>query len=179
MVTLGLRPAARALGISHVRLLAYVKEKRVPRNADGTFDVEAVRAAIVKSDPGFGSKILGTASPNIGKPSAAATSRPERAASVESGEFVDNLTDIRIKRETLKAQLDAFQVAVKEGALIWADDAERAWSQHIQAQKARVMLAISIIAPKVAPLMTTEDCQIVLERELRTLLVDLGNYKAA
>ena len=48
----GLRKAARQLGISHSYLARKAKAKEVPRNADGTFDVEAVaRVLKATTDP--------------------------------------------------------------------------------------------------------------------------------
>jgi hypothetical protein len=48
----GLREAARQLGISHPYLAKLAREKRVPRNKNGTFNVEAVRAKMAAiTDP--------------------------------------------------------------------------------------------------------------------------------
>lgn len=46
---LGLRPAARELGISHVALLKAATTGRVKRLSDGTFDVEACRADLAQN----------------------------------------------------------------------------------------------------------------------------------
>lgn len=49
---LGPRAAGRALGVAHSYLCRLAKEKRIPRNEDGTFDVEAVRARLARiTDP--------------------------------------------------------------------------------------------------------------------------------
>jgi hypothetical protein len=42
----GLRETARQIGKSHAYLSRMAKARRVPRNPDGTFDVEAVRKAL-------------------------------------------------------------------------------------------------------------------------------------
>ena len=50
---LGLRAAAKSLGISHVALLKAKKAGRVTAGADGSFDVEVCRAELAKnSNPG-------------------------------------------------------------------------------------------------------------------------------
>jgi len=54
------RACARALGISHTRLAALFREGRLPRNADRTFNLAAVRRAFEWSrDPAQYSKISG------------------------------------------------------------------------------------------------------------------------
>jgi hypothetical protein len=46
ITTLGLRAAARAIGVSHVALLKAETDGRVPKRVNGLFDVEACRAAM-------------------------------------------------------------------------------------------------------------------------------------
>lgn len=53
----GLRATARAVGIDHAQLKRLADNGQVPRNADGSFDLEAVRSAIVSNvDPAFSRK---------------------------------------------------------------------------------------------------------------------------
>ena len=57
MAPFGLRATARALGVDHAHLKRLADTKQVPRNADGTFDVEAARVAMKRNvDPAFSRK---------------------------------------------------------------------------------------------------------------------------
>jgi hypothetical protein len=53
MPTLGLRAAARQLGISHVGLLKAESTGRVPKRVNGLFDIDACRKALGRQPMGL------------------------------------------------------------------------------------------------------------------------------
>src|SRR5690242_18019478 len=125
VTALGLRACARELGITHGRLAALVRERRVPRNADGSFDVEAVRAAFEASkDPAHRSKISPPFLASSPRPEPEAEKEPEAEVAAEaklppmSDTASSGFNEVRTKHETVKLRLAEIELAQRHGRLI-------------------------------------------------------------
>ena len=111
-MNLGLRAAADKLGISHAALLKAAKGGRVTRNADGTFDVEACRAALkLNTDPVKREKEQRARAKRRQEPPAARPAAPDRDYRAEElpesqsqAEAARQREWIRVERERLNLE---------------------------------------------------------------------------
>lgn len=110
-VNLGLRAAAKCLGVSHVALKKAADAGRVDRNPDGTFDVERVRRQL-------------TANSHPAKQRAGRSQRKAPDAEPEAGKLSYN--ELLCERERVRLEKDKLDLAKRKGALV-EKDAVNAW----------------------------------------------------
>jgi hypothetical protein len=168
-MTLGLRAAAKQLGISHVRLLTLWQEGRIPRNADKSFDLDAVRAAFGASkDPGQPGKIKTPQAEPEGVPQAIGM------PSADAGFY-----KIRTALHAVKLRASKMDLAEREGELVRASEVLREWERFIAACKNRLLLLPAKLAPRVAGMTNATDCHVLMDREIRDALMELSGYTPA
>jgi len=115
---ISLTACAVEIGISPPRLMSLVKEGRVPKNPDGSFDPIAVKAAFeANRDPAQASKIS-----------------PE--AEAPSGR---SLAGIRTDREEIKLRRERLELDLEEGRLVRADRMQHGVGGMIVAAKNRLL----------------------------------------
>ncbi|MFZ1057694.1 MAG: hypothetical protein WAP47_00740 [Candidatus Rokuibacteriota bacterium] len=128
---ISLRELARRLGRSAPTLGELAKKGKIPRNADGTYNEEAVRAAYVRnSDPAQRKALkrkVGEAVPEAVPPPIVTLDEAREAVSLirrvlsEEGRELDgplSYDDIRSAETILKARKHAQEIAVAETELI-------------------------------------------------------------
>jgi hypothetical protein len=124
---LGLRACARELGISHVALKKHADKGHVRRNADGSFDLAAVRSDLRQNVPNSVASTPLVASQAGGAPDF--TPRSDTAPAAGS------LTEFRTKREFLKLQREALDFQERRGDLIKAADVRAAQAERATAER--------------------------------------------
>lgn len=189
-MTLGLRACAKELSISHVRLLALAKEKRVPRNEDGSFDVEAVRAAFERTkDPAQRSRMnqpstapIVNASPEPPVPALAEPAKldlfeePAPVHTSATAEAPDEgFNAVRTQHERVKLQLAEIELGQRHRRLVPVEDVERQ-ARETGRQVREGMLAIP---DRVASLVAAENdagkVHDILAGEIRKALVAVSD----
>ena len=128
---LSLRAAAKQLGMSHPGLKKAFDKGRVPREADGSFDVEKCKAALA-------------ANTNLKKQRSAAAQkkRPADASGqiepAESGDGTISYSEAVRIHELLKIRERKLALDLKEGLLIPVADAEKEFSAVVSAARNRL-----------------------------------------
>ncbi len=154
---LNTRATAKELGISWQRLAALVKEGRVPRNADKTFDLVSVRAAFERDrDPTQSSRI------------AAEQSAP-------TGERGFN--EVRTEHEEVKLKLAKIELDLTEGRLVQSDRVMLTVGGMIIAAKTRLLAMGNDLADELA----TESDPVIIRSTLsdkhHDILSELSKWK--
>ncbi len=191
---LGLRACAKVLGISHGRLAALVSEKRVPRNTDGSFDVEAVRAAFERTkDPAQRSRMKGSAgsvpemqartnedAPVVAAPPAVSPVQADTLELVEPQEPEELPVDagynaVKTQHERVRLQLAEIELAQRHRRLIAVEDVEKQ-ARETAHQVREGMLAIP---DRVASLVAAENdagkVHDILAGEIRKALIAVSD----
>lgn len=163
---LGLRAAAKALGISHPALLKATKAGRVTAK-NGRYNVEECRLALA-------------ANTNPVK-SASARKQKRPATSPESSAPAgDSLAEATRRKENALARLRELELAEREGKLVSIDDIEMVWSKLIATCRARLLALPSRVATELAAETSAQRCQEIVRRELYDALAELSqsDFKA-
>lgn len=172
MANLGLRPCARELGISHVRLLALWKEGRVPRNADGSFDLVAVSAAFEKSmDPSQASKIHPVRSEAV-TPEISRIGLPQQDDDPGFNKIRTALHAVKLK----EARLD---LAEREQTLVPVEIIKRHVGNLVVSAKMRLLAMGNKLAPQLASETDPVVCQALIDAEVHEALAEISQWRPA
>lgn len=162
---LGLRAAAARLGMSHAGLKKAADKGRVPREADGSFDLEKCQAALAQNT-------------NFKKQKAAAAQKKGPLSVMEPPPSEGSVSYSEACRlhELVKIEERQLALDIKKGLLLPADDVLREWSDKISSARNRLLL----IGAKCAPQLGITDVrkrQAIIDREIREALSSLGGQE--
>lgn len=175
---------ARALGITDVRLYNLHRDGRIPRNEDGSWHLDKVRAACTETlDKRQGSKVLNTASPYSGKaaPATAASQPPDTPLEVTgdpddythpNGEL--NFNKIRTKHELLKLKTTELELSEREGTLVDSERVKHEWGAMVLSVQSRFLLLPAKLAPRLAVITDVREIQAAIDKEVRLALTELS-----
>ncbi len=167
---LSLRAAAKQLGMTHPGLKKAFEKGRVPRESDGTFDVEKCKAALA-------------ANTNLKKQRAAAAQKKGPAAAsgqispAESADGSVSYSEACRLHELLKIRERELALKVKEGLMIPVADAEREMGSLVSAARNKFLLVGAKCAPLVAVNLDIRMCQVIIDREIREVLSSLSDQE--
>jgi hypothetical protein len=172
MTGAGLRETARALGISHVRLLALARQGKAPRHPDGSFDVAKVRAALADTlDPNQASRVKAA-------PAAAAPTKPA-ATAVRGNSMTGDLTYVaaRTKHEIAKAEKAALEAALLRGLLVKNEDVKAVVGKMISTVRQKFLTIGHKLAPALAVETDTLTCQALIDDAVNEALQELTEWR--
>ena len=176
--TISTVPLAAALGISRQRVNELARKGKIPREADGKWDLAKVQKALGRNldihqkAPSLGQ---GPAGP---PPDRRASRSVEVRPSEDGGEPGQvSLAEAQLKHELAKTAKTELEVDRLKGILINAQEAAHVWGEMIVAARNRALLIPSKVAPKVAVISDVLGCQEILDREMRSFLTELSEYR--
>jgi hypothetical protein len=166
---LGLRACARELGISHVALKKHADRGHVRRNADGSFDLAAVRSDLRQNVP---NSVAST--PLVANQAGGAPDFPARS---DTAPAAGSLTEFRTKREFLKLQREALDFQERRGDLIPEADVRSAQAERATAEREAILNWPARIAAGLAVKFgaTERDMFAALDAEVRKFLEERSN----
>jgi len=178
----GVRATARALGITHPRLLVLVAQGKAPRLSDGRFDVEQVRRALATNldsrqkvkvklpeMPGNGGQAQATPAPPISRPGIGQESPSEaervRAQAEALGRQLrvpakgGTLLDMQIREKALKISREAVRLQRDVEALVAISEVE----PYIEAMNVRFRARCLAIPARLADRLANENQAAVVQ----------------
>lgn len=151
------KECAAALGISQPRLVALFNESRIPRNADKSWDIEAVRAAFINStDPAHPSKI----DKQLDLPGADA-----------------GFHEIRTEVLRVKLRQDQIDLKQREGGIIDRVETLADVGGMVVDAKGMLMGMANKLAPQLAVESDPVMCQSLIEDEIHSILKALTEWE--
>lgn len=166
------REIGKALGISHTAVNKAALRGRIPREADGTFDLEKVRASWDENANQLQrQRRMGSVSASF-----AQGLHPdfEPTAPVEIDEAKITMAEAQRREAVAKAKQRELDLMEREGKLLAAEDVEREWSSIVSAARNRLLLMAAKLAPRIAMVSDVRECQALIEKEVREALQKLS-----
>lgn len=169
---------AAALGISRQRVNELARKGKIPREADGKWNLEKVQKALGRNldihqkAPSLGQ---GPQAPPPGRRGGRSVTMPQSDDDADPGQV--SLAEAQLKHELAKTAKTELEVDRLKGILINAQEAAHVWGEMIVAARNRALLIPSKVAPKVAVVSDVLICQEILDRELRSFLTELSEYR--
>ncbi|MEP6962558.1 MAG: hypothetical protein ABI995_10790 [Acidobacteriota bacterium] len=170
---LGLRAAAKQLGISHVALKKAADTGRVTRGADGSFDVDQCRAEIAaKSHPGKQRAARSQQKQPSTLPETSADP-PAKPAGPDESLSYNQLVEAR---ERLKLERDRLDLAKRKGELV-EKDAVNAYIAGMILKARDIMLQIGPeLRDKLSKVSDPVKCEELVMVEIRRGLQEIAKY---
>ncbi len=176
--TISTKALAEALGISRQRVNQLEQKGKLKREPDGKWDLSRVREALGRNLD------IHQKSPALGQVSKSRRPgrREDRPGNVaRPGDVGDpeptSIAEAQLKHEIAKAARAEFEVAKLRGIMVDAYEAACEWGAHIVTVRNRALGIPSKIAPKVACVSDVLECQEILDREIRSFLSELSEYR--
>ncbi|OFV89539.1 MAG: hypothetical protein A3J75_05010 [Acidobacteria bacterium RBG_16_68_9] len=155
------RKVAAALGVSHPAVLKKAEQGKIPREKDGTFNLNEVRKAWVAStDPSRGRN--------------AVTGHPR---GLQNGDG-ERLLKIRENFEAARAALMALNVQQRRGELVSADEVKTAAFEEGRRVRDQVLAVPDRVSAVFAGMMDAEEIHAYLTAELAKALEELSGFKS-
>ena len=76
------------------------------------------------------------------------------------------------------AELRELQLRKLKGELLDREDVAKTWGAHIAAVKSRLLILPAMLGPKVAPITSALECQVLIDSEIRAVLTELADGEA-
>jgi hypothetical protein len=180
-MTIGTGKLAAEIGITRQRINELGRKGKIKREPDGNWDLAKVKAALGnnldthQAAPSLGEKPKAKNTGGRGSREITIPLDPDAAPAGEGGTI--SLAEAQLRHELAKATKTEFEVAKLKGTLIDAYEAAVEWGTMITSARNRALLIPSKIAPKVAATSDVVSCQEILDREIRSFLTELSEYR--
>lgn len=163
------REIGKALGVSHTAIGKAAKRGRIPRETDGTFDLEKVRAAWVPN-----------ADQHQRARSAKKPAKPETAAPRHSHgrTRVETLQEAQRRKESAQANIRELEYRKSIGELVETEAVKQEWAGVLSALRNQLLLMPAKLAPKLAVLSDIRQCHAVIDAEIKQALTQLSQGAA-
>lgn len=167
------RELGEALGVSHTAVNKAAKRGRIPREADGTFDLVKVKAVWEKNADQYQRQRGLKAKPAV-------TAKRHKSAAPPTGEGDGSdvsFFEAQRQREWIRVAKEELELDLKKGKLILAEDAESGWSRLVST----IQNGFLLLGAKVAPRLPGDprENQAIIDRAVKEILSELSNTKAA
>lgn len=170
---LSARAIAPHLGVSHTAINKAARRGRIPKEPDGSFDLEKVRVAwdsnvdVRQQQRGLAAKREKPAVPPPGDP-------PPPVRKIDPEPEPGTLAAIQIEQEKLKLQAARVKVAREEGGLVDAQDVARQIEARFAAERQALLAWPSRIAGELAAEFGVDDRTLrkALDVRVRTFLAE-------
>jgi hypothetical protein len=179
---LGLRAAAKELGISHVGLMKAERNGRVHKLPDGSFDVEACRKALEANSHPQKQKSARAQQRKLPPPVTAAAD-VEPAPDLEDDSELDegdgkglSYNEVLRRRELVRLFKDRLDLAVRKGELVRLGEIN-AWFAGALIRFRDILLAMpGELGDRVAQEIDPKKCRELMETEVKRALRELSEY---
>lgn len=165
------REIGLVLNVSHTAINKAARAGRIPKLADGSFDLKAVKKVWERN-----------ADQHQRQRGTAAKRRPVEAGPIVTvasaeGEAETGKTDFleaQRRREWLRVAKEELELDLKRGKLLAAEDVEKEWSSMVASARNRILLMAAKLAPKMAACADVRQCQAMIEKEIKEALKALS-----
>jgi hypothetical protein len=167
LTTVGL---AAALGISRQRVNELGRLRKISREKDGRWDLTKVRAELTLN-------LDSSQAPRVRvQPS---SSRDADGTEMIPGSSVHEVFNrARAAREVASAKIAQLDLRLREGELLVKAEVKEAWTQGANAFRNQLLLAPDRLAPKVAVCSDVRECRVLIEEEMRRILMIFSEAQA-
>ncbi len=178
MASVGATALAKFLGVSRERVYQLLREGKITRNADGSFDPHAVARQLGRNlDPQQQPKA------KVSPPAAAANpferqQKPDPEAPITGGSAHELFNRARAAKEIAIAKERQFALRRLEGQLLDAADVTQSWTKLLIRFNNRLLQIPDRLARRVAASSDERECRQLIHDEMISLLNTLRETKA-
>lgn len=187
------REIGSLLGVSHTAINKAARKGRIPRETDGSFDLEKVRAVWgvnvdqrqrrarpeKRTDNGHGTDTERTESGRVSHPTQPVEKLRKGPAKENSGADPESLYEATRQREWIRVGREKLELAKRKGEVMLVADVEKLIAGMIGAARGRLLLLPDKIAPRVAVISNVLECRAIMEQAVREALSALSESNAA
>lgn len=179
-MSIGTGDLAKVLKISRQRINQLEKKGKITREADGKWDPETVANQLHRNIDArsVSNKEHRVASAAAADPAADGPVQNKLLSEMSDDEVgAISLFEAQRRHEIAKGRKAEMEVEKLKGRLIDAFETVQAWGDMITSARNRALLIPATAAPRVAVVSDVLECQHILDREIRSFLSEISEYR--
>jgi hypothetical protein len=169
------REIGAELGVSHTAINKAARKGRIPREPDGSFDLEKVRAVWDVNVDHRQRRPSVEPKPAV-QPAEKLRKGPGKSSSKADPESLYEATRRTQWLKVLEKELD---LAKRKGEVMLVAEVEKLIANMISSARGRLLLLANEVAPRVAVITSVLECQAIIDNEVRKALSALSETNAA